>query len=642
MRYERPGQPQPQILVASAPGDPRAIRLVDDLLDLGWDVILADTPELAEEFAAGAICIAVLRPRYWNAPPIAATVQSNPPYLIPVLAEPMPLPRGPWSFEPIPMESPRQVVSEVATALEDGFRALSWRRPSRPNAMPHNSYPTNRDPYRSPRDSFSSRGDDFAARSMPSRPSVRVGVASRPSPLDPLPAKQRSGGGRVAGTLLSLLVIAGLLFGGYKYGLLTSVKKLLGKGGTSTSLVATQPVAYSAATPGPNCDKGGGSWEALNDSSLAGTCQTDGFLLTKNGSFDTAGEIFFDGKNHAPFPTSYQVQLTAAITSGDAHAGVGVEVHRQTPKGGQIFDVQSSQWVFTLDDKNGDPPKQLATGFMAKSTKPFALTVTVTGGEMVLTINGTKVDTVLDATFNTTDSIALALVDPGATKPVSALFSQFSYTPLTTPALAPTDIAATATAQAKSTTPYKATVPGPGCDKGVGQWDPTNLGDPTTTIKCLATGLQINQTVKATNVGEVRFYDLDGNFPANYKLDVTADMSNLVDGGIGFFMRTNSIGSYHIYVYRNGDWRMLKRTFATGNSAVLNAGNVGINSANPVQMEVSVSGNKLTLSINGTQVASATDASAPLIGTDYVSLVLNAALNPATVIYSNFIFTPLP
>lgn len=632
MRYEpmRPGPRQPQILVASAPGDPRAIRLVDDLLAMGWQVILADTPELAEELAPSAICIAVLRPRYWNAPPIAATVRANPPYLIPVMAEPMALPRGPWSFEPIPMESPRQVADEVADALEDGFRALSWRRPSRPNPMP--------------RDAFSARrGDEFGARSMPSRPSLRAAAVS---PLAPLPAKKASGSSRTVGGVISLLVIAGLLFGGYKFGLISDLKKILGKSVSSTP-IATQPVSYTTNLPGPNCDKGGGKWEALTDSTLAGMCQSNGFLLTKSGAFDTTGEIFFDGKDLAPFPASYQVQVTATIVAGDANAGVGVELHRQTPQGGQIFDVQSNQWIMTLNDKSGVPARRLALGFFPKSTQTFVLSAVVTGGMMTLSINNVQVDTVMDGTYATTDTIALVLADPGAKKAALALFTQFTYTPLKTPALAPTAVAATATAQATALTPYSAASPGPGCDKGKGQWNPYDYGNSASVIKCLSNGLQVALSGTAAaggNPAEVKFYDLDGNFPANYKIAVTVDMSNINLGGAGIFLRTkDGVASYHVYVFSNGSWDIRKNDLTQGTSSTLNAGNFALNTNAPVQLVVAISGTTISLTINGTTVSTTKDVTTPaLTSTDDISLALNGAGSQAALVFSNFTFTPLP
>lgn len=627
MSYERERSvpPRTRVLVAAAPGDPRAIRLVDDLHEMGWDVQLAETPDVAEDYAAESVCVAVLRPRYWNAPPIAAMVRANPPYLIPVLAEQMPLPRGPWAYEPIPMESPSQVAEEVAQAIEDGMRAVGMRRPSYP---PRNAYPAagGEDFVGMP----TSRGAAYKAeaynRSYPGQGGVRVSAAPA------APAKQ-GGGSRIAGTLISLIVAAGLIFGGIKYGY-PYIKKYLHKGTT-----ASAPVAYTTALPGPNCDTGGGVWEHLGDTSLAGTCEKNGFLLTKSGNFNIAGEVFFDGKASAPFPASYQVQMTATITSGDANAAVGLEVHRQATKGGEILAAANAIWEYDLNDTSGNP-QRLAIGFFQKPVKTFTLAVQVVGPVMTLTINGVTVDTVTNTTYGTTNALALVMEDVGATKPASALFSNFTYTPLTTPVLSDTNAEATATAVAQHQPAYMAASPGPGCDKGKGQWDPTDLGDPSTKITCTANGMQMVQPGTAQYIGQARFFDLDGNFPANYSVGATIDLSNINGGRAGIFARTSAAGSYHVYIYPTGTWSILKDD-ASGNATKLGTGQVTLNASQPVQMLVTVKGTAISLSINGTQVTSVSDTTAPLTTTNDVSLITNAGNATATVIFSEFVFTPL-
>jgi hypothetical protein len=631
MRYEdeRPVPPRrARVLVAAAPGDPRAIRLVDDLQAMGWDVQLAETPDVAEDYAGESICVAVLRPRYWNAPPIAAMVRANPPYLIPVLAEQMPLPRGPWAYEPIPMESPSQVAEEVAQAIEDGVRALGMRRPSYP---PRNAYPP------AQVDEFAgmatARGTaqsaaGIGARSLPGHGAVRVSAPPA------TPAKK--GGSRVAGTIISLIVAAGLIFGGIKYGY-PYIKKYLHK--STTASTTSAPVAYATTLPGPNCDTGGGVWEHLGDASLAGTCEKNGFLLKKNSNFGIAGEVFFDGKGGAPFPASYQVQITATIESGDANAAVGLEVHRQTTRGGEILAAANAVWEFDLNDTSGNP-QRLAIGFFQKPVKTFTLAVKVMGPVMTLTINGVTVDTITNTTYATTNALALVLEDVGATKPASALFSQFSFTPLATPVLSNADAVATATAVAQHQPAYKAAVPGPGCDKGKGQWDPIDLGDPTTKITCTSKGMQMVQPATAQYIGQARFFDLDGNFPANYSVAVSIDLSNINGGRAGIFARASAAGGYHVYIYPTGTWTILKDD-ANGNATKLGTGQVTLNAAQLVQLVVTARGTTISLSVNGAQATSISDTTSPLTATNDVSLVTDAGTADATAVFSDFVFTPL-
>lgn len=615
---ERSGPRRARVVVAAAPGDPRAVRLVDDLTALGWDVRLAETPDDAEAYGAGAIGVAVLRPRYWNAPPIAALVRSNPPYLIPVLAEPMALPRGPWAYEPIPMNSPSQVLEEVDQALSDGVRSLGMRRPSHP--------PPQRIVEADPFEMATAR---VGASSVPNRTAMR-GVA--------IPAEEQkaSGGQRVLSSIISLIVAAAVIYGAVRYGL-PYIKAHMH---TTTASTATAPQSYTAQLPGPKCDTGPATWEPISDTSLTGTCGSDGFTLRKSGNFSVAGEVFFDGVHNAPFPASYQAQVTATILSGDANAAVGLEVHRQTPRGGQTLSAAATGWLFTLNDTTGTP-HQLALGFFHKPAKTFALDVRVVGAVLTLTINGATVDTITDTTFTTTSAIALVVEDPGATKAVTAKFAQFTFTPLSTPALSPTAAAATATATMRATPPYSAAKPGPGCDTGAGQWDPTTFGDPTTKVQCTANGLQVTQPAAATLIGQVHFYNRDGNFPMNYSVAVTMDLSNANGGKAGIFVRVGAVGMYRFYVYASGQWAIYKIP-VNGQPMDFDSGQTMLSDVQHVQMLVTVKGSTLSLSLNGTQVSSKSDTTMPYTTTDFISLAVNALGATSVVTFSHFVFTPLP
>jgi hypothetical protein len=326
-------------------------------------------------------------------------------------------------------------------------------------------------------------------------------------------------------------------------------------------------------------------------------------------------------------------------SSGDAYAAVGLEVHRQTPRGGQTLSAASNGWLFTLNDTSGTP-HQLALGFFHKPTKTFVVAVRVVGAVLTLVINGATVDTVTDTTFTTTNAIALVVEDPGATKPVTASFAQFTFKPLTTPALSPTAAAATATATTRAMPPYTATNPGPGCDTGAGQWDPTTFGDPTTTVQCTASGLQVTQPAAATIIGQVHFYNRDGNFPANYSVAVTMDLSNSAGGKAGIFVRNSAAGKYRCYVYASGVWAIYKIP-AQGQPMDFDSGQIALNAAQPVQMLVTVKGTTLSLSLNGTQVSSKADTSAPYTTTDFISLAVNALGATSVVTFSHFVFTPL-
>ena len=648
MRYERERSVprRPQVLVVSAPGDPRAIRLSDDLQDAGWRVILADTPDIAEDYAESAFCVVVLRARQWNAPAIAAAVRARPVVLIPVLAEPMDLPRGPWTFEPIPMDSPRQVVAEVAEALDDAARAQRGSA----GRGPGGSYPP-----REPVDSFSGArggvgyqresrgpidrggttygrgaGDPFG-RSMPNRPSVRVGATTAPPPA------KKSSAGRGIGIAVSLLVLAGLIFGGIKYGYPYVKRHYL----TGSPTAVPQPAAYTANLPGPGCDTGTGKnlWQFPANSAYTGACQTAGYTLTQNSNPTQVGEVFF--KDRAAFPRAYQVQVTAT-TQGDANIAVGVDVHHQANSGGgYLFGAYGDgEWHGILEADTIDKIQRLALGFLAKPSNTYQMLVDVQGPVMTFSVNGTKVGTITDGTYRTTDAVGFFLLDYGDTKAATATFSQFSYMPEQNPPLSGDSILATATAQttAQAKQPYSAAVPGFGCDTGNGAWAPAYLLpslSPGTTFQCTSGGLVVNQA--ATNGrGAVPFFGPNGILrPNDYTVAVQVAPKSATDCG-GVFTRATKDGSYGFRVCGDGTWVIY--TVVKGVITVLQSGNVS--PATTYTLAATSKGTSQSLSIGGATVATVTDKTNSQ--TTFVALNIRVADGSAgSVTFSKFSFTAI-
>jgi DNA-binding CsgD family transcriptional regulator len=112
----QPAFPRRQVLVAAAPNDPQAIGLVKALRLLGLNTTLAETVGLASLADEVAVCIIVLHPVTWcTTSSIMTAMRCNPHYMIPVLAEPMPLPSASWALEPI---SIKESLVETAQELE--------------------------------------------------------------------------------------------------------------------------------------------------------------------------------------------------------------------------------------------------------------------------------------------------------------------------------------------------------------------------------------------------------------------------------------------------------------------------------------------------------------------------------------------
>lgn len=407
--------------------------------------------------------------------------------------------------------------------------------------------------------------------------------------------------------------------------------------------------SYTAAKPGPNCDTVGGQWQAL-DSSLSGRCQSDGFLLTRVGSADTVGEVFFQSPTSDPitFPRSYKVQIDATIESGDGHTAVGLSAHRQASGGSQFFLAsEDGQWSALKVDSTGTHATTFATGFLAQPRKTLHLEVDVASAVITFSINGTQVTTVTDGEYPSTDALSFALSDPQSPIPPSALFANFAYSAQPDPTLADSDAEATATAttQQNLQMPYHAAIPGPGCDTGGGQWPSlSELGETQTITRCTAAGLVVSQAAKASTLSLVPFFNRDGNFPANYSVGVQVTTSGLHGGCVGVTTR-GSLQTAGAYIFVLCDFKSyfgwLIATFDGSNLTPLQGGKVAVKSS--YLLIASSNGSTQSLSLNGHTVGHAADSTLTI--TDYVALALIP--NPQTTTttsatFKNFTFTPLP
>jgi hypothetical protein len=645
MAYSSSGR-SARIFVIAPPRLVRARRLADELYDQGWDAVLVDSPTLAAQAAENGTCIVVLTREQWRDPAIVAAVRARPPILIPVLSEPMPLPEGPWTEAPIEMrQPPREIARQIIEVIED----VAPPRASGPRYRPDDSYgpgssrgssrmssqPRLETPSR-PYDSLS-RMDalDGSSAYMPLRPDAtnKRGAQGR--------RKSRISTGGIA--IISMIVAAVLATGGY-----FGYRYLQSRGGLGGD-PSTSP--YSASTPGNGCDHGGATWVNSADTKFTFTCQSGGLLVTQNGDYDLISGVGYQGGGNSLSP-SYHVQVDAAIQSQDLTDTVGINVHQtKTPQnvlsGGQLFAVQSSGfWSVTRLNSDGSTGQRLADGVLAQPATKLTLAVDVRGAVMTFSANGQVVTTITDATYLKTDAIALVVSNHATlptivtgTNPVSAVFSHFSFAPITSGIISPSAAAATATAQASANlrAPYKATKPGPGCDTGKGQWaGPTFFGD-AATASC-AGGLHLSIPSSSKNsVGRAGFFWLDGNFPADYSVSVQATLNQINAGSVLISLRVTTDGRYLFSLNAQGQWE-IRSADGSNNYSTIDQGVAAVGAS--VVITATVKGTSLTLALNGKQVASDTDSSET--DTSYISLgIVGVSGQSSAATFSNFTFTPL-
>jgi hypothetical protein len=642
----QPASLRGQVLVAAAPNDQQAIGLVKELSLMGLNTTLAETVGLASLADEVAVCIIVLRPVQWRTTPsITTAMRCNPRYMIPVLAEPMPLPNGSWATEPI---SIKESLAETAQELETLITGYLQTVPEPESAIVEH-------------------------------PSTNWPLTRSPAPFVRPPTSRKTGSWKnMRYLLLALVLLVGI-------GLLIRYEprflKLPGIQGpiqatTTTNALLDHP--YTAAVPGPGCDAGGANWQTglyyktpvtptastattpvqgtptlqvVTDTSIVTTCQQNGLLVKHTAHFDLLADVFFASDGLA-LPHHFSTQITATVVAATGTADLELGVRNQSgapttngPNNGYGDDslavrVDGSWEAVRTNNTTDEVDARFSRGFV-QPAKSFTLAAEVDGPLMTFSINGQKVTTVVDTTYPDSYGITFGIADHDAKSPPSALFSHFVYTPLPDTHLTTPATVATVTAQAvrNDQTPYMAPVPGFGCDKGTGQWKPASQAQDYVTTHCLPNGLAVSQGSSVQYAGRVSFYWLNGHFPANYKVKIRIDVSGLNGGCAGIVTRTGEqAGGYAFLVCSDGTWQ-IEIIDSNGNRHQLAQGQVAQRSS--YNMEAASNGPIQSLSLDGTQVASVSDKT--YMTTDHIELTLALLQGSAgTAVFSNFVFMPLP
>lgn len=399
---------------------------------------------------------------------------------------------------------------------------------------------------------------------------------------------------------------------------------------------------YSAAVPGRGCDSGDAYW--TQSSALAVTCQSNGALLSMPSDDGFYHSLSFEPPDRT-IPTSYRIAVHAMIVSGDGQATARFAFHVQKPYGDQAFEVRAnSRWNVTRIDTPNHFDRYLSLGFLPQQMRDFTMAVEVDGAVMHFSVNGTEVATVTDATYLTTAAIYISIGDPGYKQPFSVRFSDFTYDELPDPSLSTADAVATATAitQQRDKAPYRAAIPGFGCDHGGAQWSPISYsGDGATTATCTSQGLRLDHTSQTGLLGEVYFYWWDGNFPQNYSVGTTLTLLSQDTYHCGKIVtRQNNYEGYTFRLCTGGYWAISKYD-AMGHPTELQSGYVTLHAHDTLL--VRDVGAQQQFTIDGKVAGSITDGDYRT--TDRIALAIDTGTRGSgigSLLFSNFVFTPLP
>lgn len=268
-----------------------------------------------------------------------------------------------------------------------------------------------------------------------------------------------------------------------------------------------------------------------------------------------------------------------------------------------------------------NPSSILDDGEVAPSPT-YTIEATADGPNQRLAINGVEVSTVSDTAFTATDIINLNVTNRSNTLEERTVLSNFVFTPLPARSLP------------SAGTVYQTAIPGPGCDKGAAQWLLTTPA--TATTRCQTTGMQLVSMPKSW--GQIAFLPPSFVVSHNYRVSVQVKLSDVPQLCAGIITRASGLGSYTQLVCSNGWWGIILETLF-GDSPILQSGTV--TPASMYTIEATADGANQGLIINGAVVAQTSDTT---YTTDaFLGLaVSNAATEAGTVLFSNFVFTPLP
>jgi hypothetical protein len=226
------------------------------------------------------------------------------------------------------------------------------------------------------------------------------------------------------------------LFSQFSYEPLAATQQILSRGNVTTTAQAIHGTLspYVAANPGFACDHGDGQWQPLSeaDAHVSLQCLANGLSVSQSASTKAVGRVPFywlDGN----FPSSYNVQVQIDPRKAQT-SSAGLAVRSDAQNAGDAFFIRKDgHWSIFRYDNTGKSSQEASGHIAPRST--YTLEISTDGLQQSFLLNGVLIHTVQN-TSATTDHIELAIL-PGShlSSVTTTLFSQFSFTPLSRPAM---------------------------------------------------------------------------------------------------------------------------------------------------------------------------------------------------------------
>lgn len=372
------------ILVVAAPSEARGAALADALRQLGRTVTLATTPDAAAQATSYAGTIVTLTPATRDDPTVQAAINARPERMVGFFPEPMILPFGKWSNDPV--------------LLRDSMTDAAARLIAAVDAPPQ---------------------ADVAAAARAAREQAETRKAQRQRITLSIVS--------AVGAVLAILIVIALRGGD------TSANTPSGSGTTAETTPTTVPLnPYSSALLGQvaGCDTGGATWLSA-PATLSVTCaKGQGTLLASPKA--TTGLQYLDfSPPEGTFPTAYVVSVKVTFVSGDANVYAFIGVLGQVSHNGQQLCAvnMAGQWQGGEVNANGTyKAQQTGTNKATLATVTIAASVN-SDGSVTCSINHKPVGKPFQTDLTSTQKLFVGMFDTDSTGPFSVRFSNFDYIP---------------------------------------------------------------------------------------------------------------------------------------------------------------------------------------------------------------------
>ncbi|GAC1400914.1 MAG: hypothetical protein NVSMB49_14130 [Ktedonobacteraceae bacterium] len=166
---------------------------------------------------------------------------------------------------------------------------------------------------------------------------------------------------------------------------------------------------YSAASPGPGCDSGRGTWNNYNGVQIS--CENGTTKISNPSQSVILNGTFLTGIPGQAYPTNYVIQVKIQQDSASA-ADFGIYFHNQpgNQPGAYTFLVHpDGTWGAYVYDNTTGKPTRIKKGSLGDSHALVTLAVVVNGGHYTFYANGNTLGSTDDTTYlSGTAGIAVA------------------------------------------------------------------------------------------------------------------------------------------------------------------------------------------------------------------------------------------